>query len=769
MESKVIHRDRQELQSADMNNAQDFAQASLDHMVIDAIEPGKAYSGFAATKTGAAEITMTSGRLYYGGAVYARPSSVVIDVLALLPLVSKKRIAIVASGQTVETDVQPRDFLIDVVEGTTEPSSVAMRKDRYANVAAVAGTEAPDPAYPAVDQTYTILAYALLDTGGVVSIEQHAPTKVANLRTVDTRTGALEAWRGGVSGRVDTLQTDLSALASKMPGFAPLSEMSDLAAQLDQLRTHIFEPASHLVYNTDHLLDVATSQTGHGSYDAILEDGIRFPAAASATSALSLLDPNNAYVTKTGDFIMPKFGHAIRMDLTGYDAETRLSQYTYETKDVVLRHRSRRRCRYGPLRRIMANTAWWRAGNVHYHPRIFRRDAETWDVAVETTKDYLQTGAIVYNGFANWLRLPFFWVDTVLEPYWDKVTTTHSETGQQVAQTFLNSQDGWMSQLGLFFSRKAASGDVTVLICETQFGMPDITKTISRTTLSHGDIIAGEAAAGGGLPSLTETKVAITPTYLEAGRRYAVVLITAGDHYVAMTNSDNAVVQGTFFSSTDGAFFSGNLVSDMKMRLYFARFERTRVSVEMNALQLAGGVADIDILAETITPPACRMDYEVQIAGAWVALDADGAGPDLSGLPAILPLRVTFTGTTDLMPGIELSGSQVKVTRADTAMTWLGQQRALGSAAGTIKVIADLAGFDDTPHDCTISLLTGAAQDGTEAADVVSDTVLIDGTIRRTATFTGLTASYYTVKIVGASASAVSNFQVAELIDYAQT
>lgn len=37
MESTVIFRDRQELQSADLNNMQDFARASIDHVVKDAI------------------------------------------------------------------------------------------------------------------------------------------------------------------------------------------------------------------------------------------------------------------------------------------------------------------------------------------------------------------------------------------------------------------------------------------------------------------------------------------------------------------------------------------------------------------------------------------------------------------------------------------------------------------------------------------------------------------------------------------------------------
>jgi len=37
MESTVLFRDRQELQSADLNNAQDFARGSLDHVVRDAV------------------------------------------------------------------------------------------------------------------------------------------------------------------------------------------------------------------------------------------------------------------------------------------------------------------------------------------------------------------------------------------------------------------------------------------------------------------------------------------------------------------------------------------------------------------------------------------------------------------------------------------------------------------------------------------------------------------------------------------------------------
>ena len=261
----------------------------------------------------------------------------------------------------------------------------------------------------------------------------------------------------------------------------------------------------------------------------------------------------------------------------------------------------------------------------------------------------------------------------------------------------------------------------------------------------------------------------LVPTFLRSGRRYAIVLVTTGDHYVAMTNTDNGVVQGTFFVSTDGAFFAGNLVSDMKVKLYFAKFDAPRVVVELNALQLAGGILDIDILNEGITPPACRTDFEVQVNGAWVPLDAPPNGPSLSALPAILPLRAVLTGTSDLMPGFGLSASQAVVSRNKTAFTWVGNKRTLGSPTTSVKVIIDLQGYDEAKHDCTVTLLTGSTLAGTETADVVEDQIQSDGTLRRTCVFNMTSQTQYAVKITGATTTAAETFHVAEMVEYANT
>ncbi|WP_372675365.1 hypothetical protein [Aquicoccus sp.] len=770
MESIVIYRDRQELQSADMNNAQEFTRESLDHAIKDAIDPGKGYTGFSATKTAATEVTMSAGRLYAAGAVYARNEDVVIDLFNVLPLVTRKRVAIVSYGQEVETDVQPRDFLIDAQTGTTEPQSVAMESFRRAELSSVAGTEGPDPAYPAVDAGMTIIAYILLDTQGIVAIEQWKPSQLPNLRDISNRTVALESWRGQISGQVDTLRTDLSALADRLQGYALKSEIVSLTEQLDELREEVYAPGAYIWYGTNHFLDETGSNTGHVDFDAVVNEGIRFPMAASNTGAIALLDPNNVFVKPdmSGGLVIPSYDHKIRMDLTGYSDETRLAQYTFETTTVRRLTRTRERRRYGPEKKVCTNGRWWRQGRYDLARNVFHIDGETWEVT-NGVPDEMPNGDAVMNGNVHWIRVRQFWIDAHEEPYWDRVSTSETINGQQVAQTFLNSQDGWLSQIGLFFSRKADAGDVHALIAETRNGMPDLKRVISRTTLPAAGIENSVGDGNDGLPALKETRLVITPTYLKAGRRYALILITTGDHYVAMTDTDNGTVQGTFFVSTDGAFFAGNLVDDMKMRLYFAKFDRPRVAIEMSALDLSGGILDVDLLHEAITPPACRADVELQVNGAWVAMAGHPNGPDLTGLPNLVPMRYVFTGTTDLMPAMVTTNSQSIVSRPKTSFAWISEAKTLASPTTGIKVIVELQGYDEANHDCTISLLTGAALDGAEAADVVEDAILPDGTIRRTCTFNVTSVSDYAVKIVGGAVSAADLFLVSEMIEYAQT
>jgi hypothetical protein len=99
----------------------------------------------------------------------------------------------------------------------------------------------------------------------------------------------------------------------------------------------------------------------------------------------------------------------------------------------------------------------------------------------------------------------------------------------------------------------------------------------------------------------------------------------------------------------------------------------------------------------------------------------------------------------------------------------VSEARTLGSPTTSVKVVTDLQHFNDVTHDCTVTLLTGTTLDGVEAADVVEDMVLPDGSVRRTSIFNVTSVSTYAVKIVGSTVSAAVPFLVGELIEYAQS
>jgi hypothetical protein len=353
MESVVKFRDRQELQSADLNNIQEFTQASIDHVILDAIENGRAYSGFDCSKTGAAEITVDPGRYYALGEVFARDESVVLDCFNVLPLVTKKRVAVVVWGQDVETDVQPRDFLVDATTGSTEPQSVAMEVNRHAELNIVAGVEAADPVYPTTDANVTVVAYALLDTNGIVSIEQWTATQVLNLREVGDRTGDLEDWQQTISSRVDTLGTDLAALAARLGSFALQSDLMALAMIVQGILAKLATnpnppPATYLYHGLNRFTNNDDSETGASGYECLISQGLRFPHTAETEVTLALLNPTDPLVILYGGHCMPYHVHKLRHDCKHYHWHHRCSLHTWHPYPMTKLELSRHRWRCGP-------------------------------------------------------------------------------------------------------------------------------------------------------------------------------------------------------------------------------------------------------------------------------------------------------------------------------------------------------------------------------------------------------------------------------------
>lgn len=747
----IFHQNMQGLAS-DHNDLQAFTQQTFDHLVADAISDGQAYAGFLTAKTGTAEVTVEPGRLYKAGKIYTRETQAVIDLFSQLPISTQRYVAIVVSGATVDTEDEPRKFLIDATERTTQVTTVSTVRHRAATVSTVAGAESANPQKPTVSSDLVTLGWALLDTAGVVSVEMNAAEQLDSVLANAGRIGVLEAWRAAIGQRIDTLASDITKLNQALSGLAGENMLLSLVADVARLKEISELPDTYADYGADRFLTEDESDTQNVNYLAKIEEGVRFPNEAEDVSALALFNPIDPLVTVSNGFLLPKYTDVLRLAVEDKIGELSISQYSPQTLDVVQLTRSRQRIRYGEDKTILQNSNWWLSGKYDPVKGVFYKDGDTWEVVSSPGVGF------------DYYRLRKFWLDTYEETYWDRIVTPIQMTGSVIAQTWLNSQDMWLSKIELPITQVGPSGNLDVVICQTRDGKPDIKNAIARVTVDHAD-----------LKTYPEwTSVPMPAVFLDAGQRYAMVLITQGNHYVGIASGAD-FAQGTLFYSTDGAFFQGDLTQDMMFRLYAAKFDHPRIEVKLDALSLSGGITDIDILAPMTVPEGTSVRFEVMPSGgSWTPLDEVISGNTvLYGLPPLLEFRVVMLGTTDIMPGIGLTGSEVRISRPRTTFKHISTSILPAAPTQSIRVIVQMANYYEANHDLTATIddVTNSSNGIAPSSVVDEDLGAVDDAnhrrIRRTFewTATELSAtSEFKINLDGTTSSALDTFIVEERV-----
>jgi hypothetical protein len=763
MERQIIFRDFQEQQSADHNDMQTFGRRSLDSVVKDAVTAARRFAGFAVVKSAQAEITVAPGRMYgpsdvqteTGTAVYARNSAVVQSVVQFLPAAAKRIVSISASGVENETDIAERDFLVNVETGQTEPDAVPMVRSRDAVISFTQGSEAADPQPPALPVTHVEIARVLLDNLQVVSVTMMEANKVVSTDALDHRTDGLEDFRDRIGPRVDSLASDLAALANALKTKGQARAITQLYQDVARLKDIARLPDDASDYGADRFLVTDESDITNSAslgYDALVEEGLRFPAANEDEFELDIFSANDPNAAKQGGLLLPAYDHELKLAIDTFDSDLGMAQYGFQSIDIVQRSMSRQRLRYGSIFTSCSNSAWWQSGTYDSAAGTFAKDGETFEV--------LDFDRHTADGQHVWIRMRQVWVDSYQEPYWDYVKTDFAIVGAQVAQSFLCANDTWMTKFGFYLTVKAANEAVHVTIAEVISGVPDLEKAVLHQTVPHGDLEVNGW-----------TEVACMPTFLKSGKRYAMVLTSNANHKVGLA-SGQRYLDGTFFFSTDGAYYIGDLTKDMMLRIYGARFRAPQVTIELEAINLDGGIRTIDILAPMIVPASTNLVFEVQPggSGAWIALTSD----DLTAFASTPPLahfRVRFVGTRDIMPGLMLTGSRAKIARPKVAFKHVSTLITLAAASDNITVIYTLEGFDETPHDFAVLLRQGATN---ETADTISTKALPDlpnvgGRWERTFNYQ-LGAPITTFRLIadGATNSAGNTFHAAERVHFAQ-
>jgi len=710
MDRKVKFYPREIVPSSDMTQMQDYVRQAFDDVVKYTLNGAQAYAGFLTVKTEAFAVSVAPGLYFASGQVYPSRSTLTQSLTTMQPLVNKVKIGVVVWGQTADDTPEYRNVVTNVETRATEAQLLMVRNARTAQIAFIKGVESTDPQPPTIPLDRLLVATITLTPTGIETVDMNIDTEQPSVIALALRTLALENWRRQAEPRIATIGSDVANLANAIKGASDTETVFRIAADVARLKDIAGLPDTYSNYGADRFLN--TSETAVNDLDLLarVEEGIRYNWANQNVSALAVFNSINPAISQQAGILLPAFTSELRFSVTDFAGEQSISQYSQTSHTLVQRQMSRNRIRFGQSMNVCTNAQWWQSGNYDPGSGVFTRQGETWQVDAASRAD-----ALVNHRF---IRVTQFWNDVWQEAYWEKVTTTLVVAGAQVAQSFLNTQAGWLTGVDLYFTKRGPSGNVNVAICElTDSGTPRLSRTIYQGTLAYLDMRTW--------PNVTTFPIA--PTYLEAGKRYAVVLTTNGDHYVGMA-SGGAYLAGTFFYSTDGAYFAGDLTKDMMFGLRFARFANSRVVVDMQPLNLDGGISDIDILAGMIVPEATGLTFQVQVNSAWRPLSSISKDA-LVGLPPLLPLQVVFQGTPDIHAGIRLADSQVMVSRPRTTLKHISTNRLLPAATQTIRVIMTLAAWNPQRHTWTQTIRTAG---GTFNPSVVQDIDLGNGRLQRT-------------------------------------
>jgi hypothetical protein len=822
-EKEVLFEDNMETQAQDFINLQDWIGKSIDDIVVDGIDAGNAYTGLGISKAAATQVTISPGRLYWGGPVYIMEDPVTIDfqtVAGAMPVTQQRQIAIVAWGATITTDVQPRNFVVDADTGQAQPESVAMTSIRTCNVGPIPGVESPSPNFPAVPATNLLIGYVLLNPSGVVSIQQSTTTQLTNVTTLANAVGGLISWQSVVNGQIATLQTSLAALAAQLANYVTLDMFSKLSDLVNQIWQIVNRPATYALDTIDNFFDTSQSAVGtnvDGAYSALVAEGLRFPSSGNVTLNPGLVLPGGTDPTIQAwdTFILPKpSGMRVRMDCSFPTLDWATERIQAHNRWVFnprklgwARERFRCGVPYLPAPSMQAFT--W-TGLLDPIFSNLRFDAgDTWPGVPCSTAVKYPSDDWDFPRFSN-LRQLYYWNDFVDVFYWSKVHSNLSYSHNSYGQSFLNSQDGWLGGITVFSMVPNYFQPLSLLImrCDDQ-GVPDHQQTIAQLDLDANSIqpcyqspvLAGDIRTGNitgllvGGNIVFETgpdgfwtdypvyaypvRLTFSPVFLEAGKRYMFQLLSNFDHQFAISvdRSCYAVHQGDFWEY-DGSYWFRVMTGgprSIKFMLHYlvwsqwgqqpAPSGQLRYDVELQPLSLGGGIASVDVLAEHIIPPATDLSYAVMVNNNWIPFAGDPDNPKpLGSANNLLRFKVIFTGTTDLMPGVSLTNSQVKLIGPSVnGFYHISTNIPRGGSTGTgVKVMANVTSFT-AHHTLTAAIHYGATHMTPNGAQPTTQVLLADGvTTQFTWNFSQTGINAYQIELTGGTDGTGDNFVVSQ-------
>lgn len=759
MQRKVNISQYQKVTNEDLNNMGLFPRASIDDLNRDIGTDENRFAGFAITQSSSSSLTVGAGRFHKNGEVYANTDNggVTVSMLSSLPVVAKRVAIIVAWGTTNDTDTESRQYVTDVNTMQTEARETATESRRVANIGAEYGVENATPSDPAIQADYVAIARVILTPAGIESYEMIEANRVRSAKSIGEEVDVINERLDAIGPELDNAKSNIASIADGMRLKADLKFVTDLAFDVANVKETVGLPANYTAWGAEHFLDATGVDAAFSGYDALVREGLHYSHVASASQAITLANALDASVVVNDNIALPSFTSVLRLSVTGRDGEYALADTTVETKVLKHRQRCRHRVRWHRTKKVGTCGRWWGSGRYDPYKDVFFRTGETWVVvdAVDRTKS---VNNIIKKLLAGTIHRH---CRRHMEDHWhDRILVSTNINGSIAGQTFLQAADGYLTKIGLFFTRRANAGDVRVSICETlTSGEPDLDKVVASTVLLQSSITAN-------INGTVETQVTFTPTPLTKGKRYAVVLISTGAHFVA-TVSGNKLATGSLYYWNDGVPVQAAADRDLTMKQYFAEFTNPIVQVQLEALQLAGGIDMVDINADVTEFEGTSIEFQMRDGDAiWKTIGAEETL--LTSRPALVQFRAVFIGTKDIMPALGLGStrSNVELSRAKTTRTAITTVKTMPSAINSVVVRVRYENWDNAHNASTVTVLVGAGHTTVETADSTTTKVAPDDSTAVIKEYTFNLASSRTdfrIKEVGTTDSNLYCDHVAEI------
>lgn len=685
-----------------------YAQEATDKVWLDAIGYPAHWAAFTVAKKSAQEVTVSAGRYVAGEIVYEQAAPVDLNLQLQIPPASSDQrwVAILLRGEEV-TDTANRPFETSedpetsIIVQRTTPKTIR----RVVSMITQAGEANPVPARPVVAPSDACIAYVLLTSAGVETIEPGNDSRVKTLYEVEGRVTALEIDLSGLFLRTETIETQITNIQGRLTEIPRREIIRQMQRDIGASRLKIDLPDEARAYVYDNALLPDQWDLVHVDWLARIEEGVRFGFAATAQARLEVQAEDNPAVAFRGRRMVPAFDEVARIANTSLDATLNISQLVHTETTLVRKEVSRVRVTYGPTMWACENQAGWASlGGDSRVGQMLNVGGETFEVA----EIWANNGPGHQTYGVRQIRYEIY-----SEPYWEYVTEEVGVNGSIYAQTFLVAQPMQMTSIDLAFARVGIDGDVHVFVVETTpAGTPQFDAVLAQGILSHGSLTVGW------------NKCLMPITLLESGKRYAIMTVTTGAHAVYVSSA-NKYTGGSQFVTTDGAFAQGSTETDICFRVNGARYRSPRTVIPMQALTLADGMTQIDLLFPGWVPGGCQLAWEIRPAGTdtWTELDdGDPTTNPLVGLPASVELRMVMLGTADLQPMIQLDEKAVsRVSRNRNSMVAVSDAFAFGISTSSIVTQYTVDAFDDTRHTFTPRIMVGAAVIAPSTTEVTID------------------------------------------------